>query len=102
MGWYLGDDREAIDWDVPSSASTTMRAGSFRGFPSLGQHIESQCVAVCVLIAFQYCHGRQHMPDAIVVEDVTLTRFAHREAIDLVFIIVGYDDFPALRAAAGQ
>jgi hypothetical protein len=42
------------------------------------------------------------MPDAIVVEDVTLTRFAHREAIDLVFIIVGYDDFAALRAAAGQ
>jgi hypothetical protein len=35
------------------------------------------------LIAFQYGNWRQHMPDAIIVEDVTLTRFAHREAIHM-------------------
>ncbi len=42
------------------------------------------------------------MPDAVIVEDVTLTRFAHREAIYFVFVIVGYDDFAALSAAAAQ
>jgi hypothetical protein len=42
------------------------------------------------------------MPDAVIVEDVTLTRFAHREAFDFVFVIVGYDDFAALGTAAAQ
>jgi hypothetical protein len=42
------------------------------------------------------------MPDAIIVEDVTLTRFAHREAIHFLFVIVGYDDFATLSAAAAQ
>jgi len=42
------------------------------------------------------------MPDAIIVEDVTFTRFAHGEAIYFVFVIVGYDDFPVLRTAAAQ
>ena len=59
-------------------------------------------MTVGVLIAFQYCHRRQHMPDAIIVEDVTLACFAHGEAIYFVFVIVGYDDFPVLRTAAAQ
>ena len=42
------------------------------------------------------------MPDAIIVEDVTLTRFAHREAIQFVFVIVGYDDVATVSAAAGH
>ena len=42
------------------------------------------------------------MPDAVIVEDVALARFAHREAIHFVFVIVGYDDFAALSTAAGQ
>jgi hypothetical protein len=42
------------------------------------------------------------MPDAIIVEDVTLARFPHGEAIHLVFVIVGYDDFATVSAAAGQ
>jgi hypothetical protein len=33
------------------------------------------------------------MPDAIIVEDVTLTRFAHREAVHFLLVMVGYDDF---------
>ena len=66
--------------------------GSVRRFPALRQHIECQRVTVGVLIAFQYCHWSQHVPDAIIVEDVTLTRFAHREAIHFVLLIVGYDD----------
>jgi hypothetical protein len=41
------------------------------------------------------------MPNAIIVEDVTLTQFAHREAIHFVFLIVGYDDFATVSAAAG-
>jgi hypothetical protein len=42
------------------------------------------------------------VPDTIIVEDVTLTRFAHREAIQFVFVIVGYDDFAPLNSAAAQ
>jgi hypothetical protein len=42
------------------------------------------------------------MPDAIIVEDVTLTRFVHREAIQFVFVIVGDDDFATVCAAAAQ
>src|SRR5579863_2684650 len=75
---------------------------SRRGFPALWQHIEGQRVAVGVLIAFQYCHWRQHVPDATVVEDVALTRFAHCEAIQFVFVIVGYDHFATVSAAAAQ
>src|SRR5579864_1641428 len=75
---------------------------SLHGLPALWQHIECQRVTVGVLIAFQYRHWRQHMPDAIIVEDVTLTRFAHREAIHFMFLIVGYDDFAAVNATAGQ
>jgi hypothetical protein len=40
------------------------------------------------------------MPDAIIIEDVTLTRFAHGEAIHFPLVIVGDDDFAALSAAA--
>jgi hypothetical protein len=36
------------------------------------------------------------MPDAIIVEDVTLTRFAHREPIHFMLIIVGYNDLATL------
>ena len=72
------------------------------GFPALGQHIECQGVTVGILIAVQHCHWSQHMPDAVIVEDVTLTRFAHREAIYFVFVIVGYDDFAPLSTAAAQ
>ena len=42
------------------------------------------------------------MPDAVIVEDVTLTRFAHREAIHFVFVIVGDDDFATASAAVAQ
>ena len=42
------------------------------------------------------------MPDTIIVEDVTLTRFAQREAIHFLLVIVGYDDFSALSAAAAH
>jgi hypothetical protein len=42
------------------------------------------------------------MPDAIIVEDITLARFAHREAVHFFFIIVGYDDFATVSAAAAQ
>ena len=33
------------------------------------------------------------MPDVVIVEDVTLSRFVHGKGIDLVFVVVGYDDF---------
>jgi hypothetical protein len=42
------------------------------------------------------------VPDAVIVKDVTLTAFAHREAIHFVFVIVGYDDFATANAAAVQ
>jgi hypothetical protein len=42
------------------------------------------------------------MPDAIVVEDVTLTRFAHREAVHFLFVVVGYDDLATVSPAAAQ
>jgi hypothetical protein len=42
------------------------------------------------------------MPDAIIVEDVTLARFAHYKAIQFAFVIVGYDDFATVSAAATQ
>jgi hypothetical protein len=42
------------------------------------------------------------VPDAIIVEDVTLTRFAHRETIHFLLVIVGYDDFATLSAAAAH
>jgi hypothetical protein len=42
------------------------------------------------------------MPDAIIVEDVTLSHFAHCEAIQFVFVIVGDDDFATMSAAAAQ
>jgi hypothetical protein len=80
----------------------SLRLRSLHGFPALWQHIESQRVTVGVLIAFQYGHWRQHMPDAIIVEDVTLTRFTHREAIHFPLVIVGYDDFATLSAAAAH
>jgi hypothetical protein len=80
-----------------------MRCGeSLHWFPTLWQHIECQRVTVGVLIAFQHCHWRQHVPDAIVIEDITLTAFAHREAIHFVFVIVGDDDFATANAAAVQ
>src|SRR5438105_15623172 len=78
------------------------RGASLHWFPALWQHIECQRVTVGVLIAFQYCHWRQHMPDTVIVEDVTLTAFAHREAIHFVLAIVGYDDFATLSAAAAH
>ena len=40
--------------------------------------------------------------DALIVEDVTLTRFVHGEAIQFVFVVVGDDDFAALRAHSGH
>jgi len=70
----------------------SLRLRSLHGFPALWQHIECQRVTVGVLIAFQYGHWRQHMPDAIIIEDVTLARFAHREAIHFLLVIVGYED----------
>jgi hypothetical protein len=76
--------------------------GSLHWFPALWQHIECQSVTVGVLIAFRHCHWRQHVPDTVIIEDVTLTAFAHREAIHFVFVIVGYDDFATLSAAAAQ
>src|SRR5580698_10457909 len=78
------------------------RLRSLHGFPVFWQHIECQRVTVGVLIAFQYGHRRQHMPDAIIVEDVTLTRFAHREAIHFLLIIISNDDFAALSPAAAD
>jgi hypothetical protein len=42
------------------------------------------------------------MPHALIVEDVTLTRFAHREAIYLVFLIVSYSDLAPQSAAPAQ
>jgi hypothetical protein len=42
------------------------------------------------------------MPDAVIVEDVTLARLAHGEAIHFVFVVVGYDDFATVSAAAAQ
>jgi hypothetical protein len=75
---------------------------SFRGFPAFWQHIECQRVTVGELIAFHYSERRQHMPDAIIVEDVTLAGFAHDEAIHFVFVIVGDDDFATVSAAAAE
>jgi hypothetical protein len=40
------------------------------------------------------------MPDAVIVEYVTLSRFAHREAIHFVLLIVSYDHFAPVSAAA--
>jgi hypothetical protein len=87
---------------TPMPGFESLRLGSLHGFPALWQHIECQRVTVGVLIAFQYGHWRQHMPDAIIVEDVTLTRFAHREAIHFLLVIVGHDDFATLSAAAAH
>src|SRR5580700_2181767 len=88
----------------PELKSAKGRAGakSFRGFPALRQHIECQRVTVGILIAFQYRQRRQHMPDAIIVEDVTLAGFAHGEAIYFVFVVVGDDDFATVSPAATQ
>jgi hypothetical protein len=86
-----------------SPPRSTLRCDeSLHWFPTLWQHIECQRVTVGVLIAFQYCHWRQHVPDAVIIEDVTLTAFAHSEAIHFVFIIVSDDDFAAASAAAAQ
>jgi len=87
---------------TPVPAFESLRLRSLHGFPALWQHIECQRVTVGVLIAFQDGHWRQHMPDAIIVEDVTLTRFAHCEAIHFLLVIVGYDDFATLSATAGH
>jgi hypothetical protein len=76
--------------------------GSLCWFPALWQHIESQRVTVGILIAFPHCYWRQHVPDTVIIEDVTLAAFAHREAIHLVFVIVRYDDFATASAAAAQ
>src|SRR5580698_8064032 len=64
---------------------------SLRRFPTLGQHVECQRVTVGVLIAFQHPHRRQHVPDAVIIEDIRFTRLAHREAIQFPFVIVGDD-----------
>ena len=87
---------------VPGFEFESLCLRLLHGFPALWQHIECQRVTVGVLIAFQYGQWRQHMPDAIIVEDVTLTRFAHREAIHFLLVIVGYDDFATLSAAAAH
>ena len=80
-----------------------MRCGeSLHWFAALRKHIESQRVTVGIFIAFPHRYWRQHMPDAVIVEDVTLTAVAHREAIHFVFAIVGYDDFATASAAAAQ
>jgi hypothetical protein len=42
------------------------------------------------------------MPDAIIVEDVTFTHLPHCEAVDFMFVIVGYDHFASLGPAAAQ
>jgi len=42
------------------------------------------------------------MPDAIIVKDVALTQFAHREPVQFVFVIVGDDNFAALSTAPRQ
>jgi hypothetical protein len=42
------------------------------------------------------------MPDTVIIEDVTFTAFAHGEAIQFVFVIVGYDDLAAASPAAPQ
>src|ERR1017187_5246230 len=80
----------------------SLRLRSLHGFPALWQHIECQRVTVGILIAFQYCHWRQHMPDTVIIEDVTFTAFAHGEAIYFILVIVGYDDFATLSPAATQ
>jgi hypothetical protein len=83
----------------PTGTSTIL---SLHWFPALRKHIESQRVTVGVLIAFPHCYWRQHVPDAVIVKDVTLTAFAHRKAIHFVSVIVSYDDFATASAAAAQ
>ena len=87
---------------TPMPGFECVRLRSLHRFPALWQHIECQRVTVGVLIAFQDGHWSQHMPDAIIIEDVALTRFAHREAVHFLLVIVGYDDFAALSAAAAH
>jgi len=70
--------------------------------PALGQHIECSGVAVGELIAFHYHHWRQHMPDAVIIEDVTLATFAHGEAVQFAFVIIGDRHFAAFSSAASH
>jgi phosphoribosyl 1,2-cyclic phosphodiesterase len=72
------------------------------GLPTLRQHVERQRVTIGILISFPHRNRRQHMPDTIIVENVALTGFTHDEAIYLMFVIVGDDDFSATHTAAGQ
>src|ERR1700688_1037459 len=70
--------------------------------PTVWQQVEGDRVAICELIAFQ-CHNRsQHVPNAVIVEDVTLTRLTHGKATHLALVIVGYHYFASLRSASRQ
>ena len=42
------------------------------------------------------------MPDAVIIEDVTLSALAQDEALQFVFVIVGYGDLATVGAAAAQ
>src|ERR1700741_3306120 len=87
---------------IPTTYSRTSTILSLHWFPALRQHVECQRVTVGILIAFPHCYWRQHVPDTVIIEDVTLTAFAHRKALHLVFVIVRYDDFATASAAAAQ
>src|SRR5579864_7945893 len=80
----------------------TETATSPRRLPTLGQHVKSQRVAIGKLIPFHDSHRRQHMPDAIVIEDIALSAFVHGEAIEFVFVIVSDDHFATTSSTAAQ
>src|ERR1700722_4171294 len=95
-------EAEGIACASPQIFAVAKSPESLHGLPALRQHIERQRVTVGELIAIEYCHRRQHMPDAVIVENVTLTHLAHREAIDFVFVIVSDNHFTTLSAAASD
>ena len=43
-----------------------------RRFPTVRQQVERDRVAICKLIGRQCLHGSKHVPDSVIVEDITL------------------------------
>src|SRR5579863_5379300 len=71
-------------------------------FPTVWQQVERDRVAICEPIDFQCLNRSKHVPDAFIVEDITLARLTHVEATQFAPVIVGYDYLASLRSAPRQ
>jgi hypothetical protein len=70
-----------------------------RRLPTVWQYVERDRIAVRELIGFHCLNRSKHVPDPVIVEDITLARLTHVKATQFALVIVGYNYFAPLRSA---